>query len=129
MRDFLSILAGGSSCVKQMIMGAGKTTVIAPLLALMLADGKSLVLSVVPKALLEMSRKQMRETFSSIICKRVYTLNFDRGSPIGPSTNRLLVNAIKNRGVVVSTPTTLKAFQLVFVETLQLLDEVRDTTP
>lgn len=112
--------------MKQMIMGAGKTTVIAPLLALMLADGKSLVLSVVPKALLEMSRKQMRETFSSIICKRVYTLNFDRGSAIGPSTNRLLVNAIKNRGVVVSTPTTLKAFQLVFVETLQLLDEVRE---
>ena len=38
------------------IMGAGKTTVIAPLLALMLGDGESLVLSVVPKALLDMSR-------------------------------------------------------------------------
>ena len=37
-------------------MGAGKTTVVAPLLALMLADGKSLIMSVVPKALLEMSR-------------------------------------------------------------------------
>jgi hypothetical protein len=37
-------------------MGAGKTTVIAPLLALMLGDGESLVLSVVPKALLDMSR-------------------------------------------------------------------------
>ena len=32
-----------------MIMGAGKTTVVGPLLALMLADGDSLVLSVVPK--------------------------------------------------------------------------------
>lgn len=41
-------------CVQ--IMGAGKTTVIAPLLALMLGDGESLVLSVVPKALLDMSR-------------------------------------------------------------------------
>jgi hypothetical protein len=39
-----------------MIMGAGKTSVVAPLLALILADGKSLVLSVVPKALVEMSR-------------------------------------------------------------------------
>jgi hypothetical protein len=45
-----------TAVVKQMIMGAGKTTVIAPLLALMLGDGESLVLSVVPKALLEMSR-------------------------------------------------------------------------
>jgi len=66
--------------VRQLIMGAGKTTVIAPLLALMLADGKNLVLSIMPKALLEMSRSLMRETFSSIMVKRVYTLNFDRST-------------------------------------------------
>ncbi len=40
-------------------------------MALMLADGSSLVMSVVPKALLEMSRTQMRETFSNIMTKRV----------------------------------------------------------
>lgn len=95
-----------------MIMGAGKTTVVAPLLALMLADGNSLVLSVVPKALLEMSRKQMRETFSTIMSKRIYTLNFDRGTAITPATHRGLVNAKKNRGVVVATPTTLKSIQV-----------------
>ena len=61
-------------------MGAGKTTVVAPLLALMLADGKSLVLSVVPRALLEMSRKRMRETFSMIMQKRIYTLKFERST-------------------------------------------------
>ena len=37
-------------------MGDGKTTVIAPLLALILADGYSLVCSCMPSALLEMSR-------------------------------------------------------------------------
>lgn len=57
-----------------MIMGNGKTTVVAPLLALMLADGKSLVMSVVPRALVEMSRKRLRETFATIMQKRVYTL-------------------------------------------------------
>ena len=62
------------SKVKQMIMGAGKTTVVAPLLALMLADGESLVLSVVPSALVEMSRTRMRETFATIMCKRVYVI-------------------------------------------------------
>jgi hypothetical protein len=40
----------------QMIMGAGKTTVIAPILALMLADGESLVFNVMPAALLEQAR-------------------------------------------------------------------------
>lgn len=39
------------SAVHQMIMGAGKTTVIGPMLGLMLANGKSLVTQVVPKAL------------------------------------------------------------------------------
>jgi hypothetical protein len=111
-RNFVKTLQGGGSKVKQMIMGAGKTTVVAPLLALMLADGDSLVLSVVPKALLEMSRKQMRETFSTIMSKRIYTLNFDRGTVITPATHRGLVNAKKNRGVVVATPTTLKSIQV-----------------
>jgi hypothetical protein len=91
----------------------------------MLADGDSLILSVVPKALLEMSRKQMRETFSSIICKRIYTLNFDRGSEVTPSISQSLSNAKRNRGVVVATPTTIKAFQLVYIETIQLLEEAR----
>ena len=120
---FVATLGRGESKVKQMIMGAGKTTVVAPLLALMLADGDSLVLSVVPKALLEMSRKQMRETFATIMTKRIYTLNFDRGTVITPATHRALTNAKRNRGVVVATPTTLKSIQLVYVETLQRLEE------
>ena len=37
--DLLKNMKSGTSKVKQMIMGAGKTTVVAPLLALMLADG------------------------------------------------------------------------------------------
>ena len=128
-RNFVATLGRGESRVKQMIMGAGKTTVVAPLLALMLADGESLVLSVVPKALLEMSRKQMRETFSTIMAKRIYTMSFDRGTSITPTFNRSLSNARKNRGVVVATPTTLKSIQLVYVETLQRLDDAKRNGP
>ena len=58
--DFMETLRNGKSKVKQMIMGQGKTTVVAPILALMLADGESLVMSVVPPALLEMSRSCAR---------------------------------------------------------------------
>ena len=110
-------------------MGAGKTTVVAPLLALCLADGDSLVLSVVPKALLEMSRKQMRETFATIITKRIYTMSFDRGTIVTAAMHRSLQNAKRNRGVVVATPTTLKSIQLVYVETLQRLDTYRREGP
>eukprot|EP00808_Paulinella_micropora_P015456 g71669.t1 len=119
--DFIATLNSGRSKVKQMIMGAGKTTVVAPLLALILADGKSLVLSVVPRALLEMSRKRMRETFASIMQKRVYTLSFDRSTVVGPTAFQTLQNAIRNRGIVATTPTAVKSIMLSFIESLQTL--------
>merc|ERR1712185_392117 len=62
----------GKSSVNQMIMGQGKTTVIAPMLALILANGKRLIMQVCPAALLEMSRSVMRTRFSNVINKRVY---------------------------------------------------------
>ena len=40
------------SVCHQMLMGEGKTTVISPLLALLLADGSQLVMQVVPAPLL-----------------------------------------------------------------------------
>ena len=46
---------GGGSLVKQMIMGAGKTTVVSPLICLMMAHGDYLVVQCVPPALLPMS--------------------------------------------------------------------------
>ncbi len=45
-REFMDALKNNRSLVKQMIMGAGKTTTVGPLLALMLGDGKSLVVQV-----------------------------------------------------------------------------------
>jgi hypothetical protein len=51
---------------------------VAPLLALMLADGERLVTEVVPRALLEMTRSIMRSRFASVILKRVMTFSFDR---------------------------------------------------
>eukprot|EP01083_Nonionella_stella_P030773 84290_1 len=122
-REFMESIRSGNSLVKQMIMGAGKTTVVAPLLALMLADGKSLVLQVVPRALLEFSRSVMRSTFSSIMHKRIYTLNFDRAVQIGPKLHKKLSNAISTSGVVISTPTAVKSLMLKFLENLDMIDD------
>lgn len=43
---FLSSVRNGKSLCHQLIMGAGKTTVVGPLLALILADGKRLLTQV-----------------------------------------------------------------------------------
>ena len=82
--QFTVAARAGQSCVNQMIMGQGKTTVVAPLLALLLGNHQTLVMQVVPNALLEFSRSVMRQRFSSILQKPVYTFTFDRFTAASP---------------------------------------------
>ena len=100
-----------SSMVHQMIMGAGKTTVIGPLLALMLADTKSLVTQVVPNALLTMSRNVMWKQYCQVIVKPVYTLTFDRSWPNLPvKYNKMykkMLQARREGGIVCTTQVLL----------------------
>ena len=48
-REFVSAVRTGKPLVKQMLMGGGKTTVVGPMLALMLADGEMLVVQTMPQ--------------------------------------------------------------------------------
>jgi hypothetical protein len=110
-----------------MLMGAGKTTVVGPLLALMLADGRSLVLQVVPAALLPMSRGVLRFCFSQgIFPKRIRTFCFDRNSATDPGAARAMLARLRQvrnqRGVVVCTAASLKCLMLKFLEELHDLD-------
>ena len=75
-----SAMNGVSTC-QQMIMGSGKTTVIGPMVALLLADGRSLVTQVVPDQLLDMSQNVMRNAFGSCVIKEVFSLTFTRNGP------------------------------------------------
>ena len=45
----MSAVRTGKPLVKQMLMGGGKTTVVGPMLALMLADGEMLVVQTMPQ--------------------------------------------------------------------------------
>ena len=99
---------------------------VGPLLALLLGDGKTLVVQVVPAALLEFSRAVMRECFSSaLMSKPVYTFRFDRQTAISPGLVRKLRLARDARAVVCSTPTAIKSFFLKLVEAAHILDNAR----
>ena len=106
-----------STC-HQMLMGSGKTTVVAPLLCLILNKFATLTTQVVPRSLLEFSRSIVRQRFSAIVCKPVYTFRFDRfnGEPANVHAN--LLTAASTRGIVISDPTSLKSFALKFLELL-----------
>ena len=132
-------LQGGSRC-NQMIMGAGKTTVIGPLLAMMLSGASPvsetpkqkgsaglLVMQCVPGALLAMSIDVMRTTFSTVVSKDVLTLKFKRGDSDSKATMKLqskVEGAQENRSIICTTPDVIKSIFLKFVElTVMLSDE------
>jgi hypothetical protein len=116
-------LQNNQSMCHQMIMGAGKTTVVTPLLALMLADGKSLVTQVVPHALLEFSRGVMREKFAAVVRKPIFTFSFNRGTKITRDLYLKLCKARDSKAVICANPTSVKSFMLKFVEMMKTLEE------
>ena len=131
-KDFVDDARHSRSRVEQMLMGQGKTTVVGPLLAIMLADARHLVTVVVPSALIDMSRGVLRSVFSSVIPRRVYTLRFDRGSPAAksPEAARALYAKLRlareQRCVVCADPSSVKAILLKY---LDLLQAVRQAPP
>jgi len=131
------------SAVHQMIMGAGKTHVVTPLLALLLADSKSLVTVVVPRSLLELSRSKLRETFSSVVPRFVFTLNFERLPQLHCDIDHLAADGVAEysaaaslgnkldrirslSGICVTTPDAIKSVELTFIDMLYSRDHVRE---
>ena len=109
----------------QMIMGAGKTTVVGPLLAMLLANSSTLMLEVVPPALLDFSAGVLRERFSAAIRKPVFTFSFDRYSKVTPQLLSKLKTARNLRAIVVSSPSSIKSFMLKFIEICHNLSRQR----
>ncbi|CEL97859.1 unnamed protein product [Vitrella brassicaformis CCMP3155] len=119
---FVGAASGGQSLCHQMIMGAGKTTVVGPLLSLLLGSDRSLIVQVVPHALLEFTRSVLRERFSAMIRKPILTFHFDRYDTVTPELLMRLQNTRENGGVMICDPTSLKSFMLKTVELLLSLD-------
>jgi hypothetical protein len=114
------------SLCHQMIMGAGKTTVIVPMLGLTLAEPHKLIVVCVPPALLDFSRAVLREKFSAVLQRPVFTFEFDRYTPITRELCTKIEIARFSRAAMVTTPTALKSFMLKFLEILHLLDEQKN---
>lgn len=134
---FMDELRAGRSRVQQMIMGQGKTSVVAPLLTLMLTDGRQLVTQVMPTALVEQTRAVLRRCFGVVMVKHVFTLQFDRtcvdegstGSWEVESLLTKLQSAVADRAVVVAAPESLKSLFLKYIEQLHLLESIVPYVP
>ena len=81
----VNLFDSSDAIVHQMVMGAGKTTVVGPLLALLASSNNDrLVTMCCPAPLLEFSRGTLRERFSAIIRKSIckYSKRRERASRI-----------------------------------------------
>ena len=134
-RELAAVGVNGGARVTQMLMGEGKTTVVAPLLALALADGQRIVAMCVPAPLIPQTRDVLSRTFGrSVWPRRVIEFDFDRLSvPVeGRSVQishvrlralgRLLRRGRLEGAVVLCTPTTLQSMQLKCIELMAASD-------
>jgi Ca2+-binding EF-hand superfamily protein len=125
-RQFAAKFRAGESLCHQMIMGAGKTTVVSPLLSLMLGDSETLFMCVVPPSLLSFAHSVFRSSFASVVQKPVYTFQFERAAEATPQLVNRMQRARASNAVVVSTPTSVKSFMLKFIELQTALCEMSD---
>ncbi|CAK0898464.1 unnamed protein product, partial [Prorocentrum cordatum] len=127
-RDLAECAKKTQSVVQQMIMGAGKSTVIGPLLALMLANGETLVMVICPEALLAMSRDCLTAILGSVLGRRVYQFYWLRqilsdgniaeveSKVIG--IRRKMERAAHDQGCFITTPGYVKTFFLQYVHAM-----------
>lgn len=111
--------------ISQLIMGGGKSKVILPILALLLAQGDNLVLLMVPKELLETQKEFMSELSGGLFDQNANTIDFNRETPF--TVQRLekihatLLKAMHNREYLVMSPETVQALELRYVECRKLI--------
>eukprot|EP00755_Sulcionema_specki_P035688 Sspe_Gene.21874::Locus_8242_Transcript_1_1_Confidence_1.000_Length_8457::g.21874::m.21874 len=126
LRKFLGTVHEGKSMCHQMLMGQGKTTVIVPLLALILADGARLILACMPRALVDFSRTVLREKFNNpILPKPILTFDFKRITVPTKAILRKVEAAVDQRAVLVANPSAVKSVLLKLMELMEKLDSDR----
>jgi len=115
--DFMQKIKDGACSVQQMVMAAGKTSVVTPLLALLLS-GTRFVTCVCPAELLNQSRLEIRKKYSSILKKSVVTFTCSRESGL-ENLKRMamkLQEAEAENSVICTTPQSVKSAFLKFTE-------------
>lgn len=108
--------------IEQKIMGAGKTILLLPLLALKKATGRNLSMVVIPLKLLANNLNDIRSLTKKLFGKSGYPFLFDRDTDCSifhlQSMYEKLQEVIVNREYVLTTPESIESLQLKYIELL-----------
>ncbi len=110
----------GNNCVMQLNMGEGKSSVIVPIVATALADGKRLVRVVVAKPQSKQMMHTLVGTLGGLINRRVFYLPISRATKLTSSdlqvVQRMLKACRKSGAVLLVQPEHLLSFKLMGLE-------------
>eukprot|EP00397_Hematodinium_sp_SG-2012_P000006 GEMP01000006.1.p1 GENE.GEMP01000006.1~~GEMP01000006.1.p1 ORF type:complete len:6297 (+),score=1454.64 GEMP01000006.1:279-19169(+) len=108
------------SAVKQLLMGQGKSAVIAPLLGLLLADGRDRgVVHVVPDVLLLSARNCVSALYGFPLQARIATIRFERGITTYDAAHKVRTKiecAFREMGCVITTASAVKGILLQYLD-------------
>jgi hypothetical protein len=107
----------------QMSMGQGKTSVVIPMVSVVLADGKSLARVVVPKALLQQNAQLLHSRLGGLLGRELCHIPFSRKTSTEPKTLRTYElfhsHILKTAGVMLCLPEHGMSFMLSGHQNLQ----------
>jgi hypothetical protein len=116
----------GENTVMQVNMGEGKSSVIIPIAAAALADGKQLVRVIVPKALTAQMFDLLVSRLGGLTNRPIYHLPFSRSpeydnrnwmiSPQIDELHKLMSQCVTERGILLVQPEHVVSLKLMCVE-------------
>ena len=119
----------GDNTAMQLNMGEGKSSVIVPIVVVVLADGEQLVRVIVPKALTTQMFHLLVDRLGGLTNRRIYFVPFSRSLEVdhqkAAALRDILSECMKERGVLVVQPEHVLSLKLVSVE--KQLPNVKDT--
>ncbi|KAE8384199.1 hypothetical protein BDV23DRAFT_189450 [Aspergillus alliaceus] len=114
--------ASKSNSVLQLNMGQGKTSVIMPMVACVLANGRNLARLIVPKALLLQTAQIIQARLGGLVGREVCHVPFSRKTPTGVASvqeyRALHMESLGKCGIVLTTPEHLLSFKLCGLQCL-----------
>jgi len=100
----------------QLIMGGGKSAIILPLLALILANGENLPIICIPREQIGVQKDNLNAIASGKFARHVHTLDIDRTTVLDDRKIReihlLIEQCIRKKECLTVTPETLEALEL-----------------
>ncbi|KAK2757274.1 hypothetical protein FQN54_004788 [Arachnomyces sp. PD_36] len=106
----------GRNSVLQMNMGQGKTSVIMPMIASVLADGEALTRLLVPKALLSQTAQILQSRLGGLLGREITHIPFSRQTPTTPEIIRVYrkfhEDTLDESGIILGIPEHILSFGL-----------------